>query len=705
MNFETIKAGFITYLEQKEAEKTGEYVPFDENKKVSIFAHSSEFKDYLMQENIADSTISNISLNEILSMQLVDGKLVKKEPEPEEFSGYDTEESEETQEENSDEDLMSAIINEMMQDEQVVSALDADFSGDLDIDEVQGYFNNIANEQGEISFDSIAMGVQNIYQTENFKEEMYQDSDVITMLDIDGDGTLSDEEKKQFEGFVKGDNDTITLEDLQTVYNAIKEGNFEYFVSTDPLGDDVEENILQTETETQNVSKESTPVSSTGRTTSTGGGYGNYSNTSVKQKSLEEKTYEEMTVAELETVKPKKEQAVKTAQDNLAMILQGQDEDIQKMQTAYDLSQQNILALVEDNQKEEISNTYSAISDKEKEIATQKQLIQVQNSKITNQNYLIQEDKAVLMGLENALSGLPDVSQYSDNPEKQQEIKDKKLELESLIAQAKAKKEQDEKILNETLNPKLQTLEEELDKLENEDLKGLNDKKTELENTALSNNPALQGILDDSEQIKESLEGLKETKLQQAKAALEIAQADLDKLNEQLCIKKQEKTQRDNSLKNKGEEMIELARTYAGNNEASMRQIIRGEGYQFDDGLWCADFATFITAMTYGKDSTPGDFYNSCANTAYCPTIDSWAKEHDVFTTDSSQVQPGDFILYNHNGRAGHIGIVTGVNADGSVNTIEGNTYKSGQRGSYVNEHYNVTNWRGFVLMSSDNLS
>ncbi|MBQ8476586.1 CHAP domain-containing protein, partial [bacterium] len=206
------------------------------------------------------------------------------------------------------------------------------------------------------------------------------------------------------------------------------------------------------------------------------------------------------------------------------------------------------------------------------------------------------------------------------------------------------------------------------------------------------------------EEAKQELETLKQTKLQEAQKALSDAEVDLNKLNEQLNIKKSKQVERDNKIAKEGEDAVELALSYQGNNESAMKQIIRNNGYRFDDGLWCADFATYITAMTYGKDNTPGDFYNTCANTAYCPTIESWARERDVFTTDSSQVQPGDFILYTHNGRAGHVGIVVSVNEDGSVNTIEGNTYKSGQNGRYVNSHQNVKNWRGFVLMSSDKL-
>lgn len=137
---------------------------------------------------------------------------------------------------------------------------------------------------------------------------------------------------------------------------------------------------------------------------------------------------------------------------------------------------------------------------------------------------------------------------------------------------------------------------------------------------------------------------------------------------------------------------------FDGKSASEMQSIMQGAGCAFHSGAWCADFVTFITKQVYGNN-TPGDFANSCSNTAYCPTIGSWAQQKGILTTDSSQVQPGDFILYGSPGSFYHIGLVTSVNADGTVNTIEGNT--SDDNGNYtngvVNQHSNRTGY--YVLM------
>ena len=116
---------------------------------------------------------------------------------------------------------------------------------------------------------------------------------------------------------------------------------------------------------------------------------------------------------------------------------------------------------------------------------------------------------------------------------------------------------------------------------------------------------------------------------------------------------------------------------FDGKSASEMQSIMQGAGCAFHSGAWCADFVTFIT----------------------CPTIGSWAQQKGILTTDSSQVQPGDFILYGSPGSFYHIGLVTSVNADGTVNTIEGNT--SDDNGNYtngvVNQHSNRTGY--YVLM------
>ncbi len=61
MNFEMLKIGFISYLEEKTAQKDKNEQLY-ENSNISIFMYSDEFKDYLVDEIGADSSIFSKAL-------------------------------------------------------------------------------------------------------------------------------------------------------------------------------------------------------------------------------------------------------------------------------------------------------------------------------------------------------------------------------------------------------------------------------------------------------------------------------------------------------------------------------------------------------------------------------------------------------------------------------------------------------------------
>ena len=98
MNFEAIKTGFMNYLEDKlgvdkingngsQAQKQSQVIPDSE---ISIFLYSNEFKDYLISEVGADASIFTKSIDDILAMDIENGKLVEPEKNADTF-GSNTE--------------------------------------------------------------------------------------------------------------------------------------------------------------------------------------------------------------------------------------------------------------------------------------------------------------------------------------------------------------------------------------------------------------------------------------------------------------------------------------------------------------------------------------------------------------------------------------------------------------------------------------
>ena len=125
--------------------------------------------------------------------------------------------------------------------------------------------------------------------------------------------------------------------------------------------------------------------------------------------------------------------------------------------------------------------------------------------------------------------------------------------------------------------------------------------------------------------------------------------------------------------------IADYALQFAGKSESEMASIITNDdsgSYAFNYGQWCCDFVSYCTKEVYGQDC----FSSSCCSGS--SGFGEWARSKNILmdsretTIDLTKVKPGDYILYNASESAvwSHIGIVTAVNSDGTVDTVEGNT-------------------------------
>ena len=99
MGIEALKLGFINYLKELSEKTSKEYSV--ENSDVSVFAYSSEFKSYISDELSVSSEFSSMSVNDILDMEVSNGKLVNpNETIPETETNIFTEQQENSTETN-----------------------------------------------------------------------------------------------------------------------------------------------------------------------------------------------------------------------------------------------------------------------------------------------------------------------------------------------------------------------------------------------------------------------------------------------------------------------------------------------------------------------------------------------------------------------------------------------------------------------------
>ncbi len=578
MNFETIKLGFLNWLEEKN-EAEGKEIATN-NPDMSIFLYNAEFKNYLIQEVGADSSIFSKSINEIMSMEIVNGKLVDKN---EETGDIFTKENED---EYNGDSLIADSLNAIFENEDFAMYLDTDTNGEIGEDEINSFLTGIANpEDGQISFDSIAGAVQamndgtftnkenELSETELLLKGVYSNEKAKTTLDINGDGELSAEEKTKFEEYIKnfdGNADDLTKEDIQTAFGQILNNEFAYEESN------AEEQTLQEiprQEETTLPAASSTPQSS--GSTQTGGtgnaiGGGLTSTPSGNRLQLDNTNgLQSKSIDELEQVKSTRESDVSKARDNINAVYSGENEAVKTAQEDYEKAKDNYDKAVENDEKisdelkQQRSKNLEDIEKKQSEIDDVNTQINNKEAEISDAENTLSADESNLAALEAALSALP---ASSDDPETQAQIEAQRSALEAQIREIEQKITEDKNTIDQLnqesdeLKEQLNTKQAELDELE----ETRSDIEKEIsENCGEETKAALQAF----NEAKENADSVKETELSSAKETLTQAKSALDEVNTVINNKKAEETKKEHKVstsKFDGQEFLDELSTLSG---------------------------------------------------------------------------------------------------------------------------------------------
>lgn len=121
---------------------------------------------------------------------------------------------------------------------------------------------------------------------------------------------------------------------------------------------------------------------------------------------------------------------------------------------------------------------------------------------------------------------------------------------------------------------------------------------------------------------------------------------------------------------------------------AEYRTATRGSGV----GPWCAYFTSWVAAQAGVPIGPDG------RGEGWVPAVERWGKDGGRWIPSGSETpaQAGDLIVFDRNGDGltDHIGVVTGVRADGGVETVEGNSSDAVSRRSY-----RAGEWTGLVRL------
>ncbi len=372
----------------------------------------------------------------------------------------------------------------------------------------------------------------------------------------------------------------------------------------------------------------------------------------------------------------KKETTLQTKQEALNAVYDGTNPTVKSWNNAVDEAYQFLLGQLEYrkvNQEliESLNNQVLLISAKEAEISEKDSEISTQKTTVSNAKTAYESAVSTRETLESALSSMQGKS--SDDPDEQAQIDAQISRLEGEVAAARAAESEAEAQLKEE-EEKLDKLEEEKARLEDE-LDELNAQKSEIEAKIIETEPNIKEAIQIYNDKKKQADAAKETVLNNAKNAVEVAQQDVVAVKELINDNENRNLSLEYSSNFVGRDIAQFALGFLGYNEADASADIFLEKWHSSSSQtgWCAAFVSYIYEHMPSSDKIP-QWYKDIENQYWQVNVHRAAEEAGAII-DSSQAETGDIVLYDYDGDGTmqHIGIVLAVEGNKLI-TIDGNS-------------------------------
>ena len=435
MGLEALKLGFFNYLKELSEKTTKEYKV--ENSDVSVFSYSSEFKSYIEDELSVSSDFSSMSINDILEMDIVNGKLV----DPNETTNIFEEQSENTTPVEQNSGLLNGgkSYGSMLSDVETTK-------------EAEGTENS---DNKSIITDLL-----------NF---LFEDKKVIDTLDTDSDGKLSEEEIHAFLETINemdGDAENISLEDIiksiEAIQNetlnvkAAEEGQSTEQLQAEQLQAEQQKG-LDSGSNKQNISSNNSQASSSPSTGNSFSGNKTNSSTTNKDKTSTQDVTK-MSMEDLQSELKSTDETIKEGQDTLSAVLDGTESEMKSMQESMDKAYeayQKQLETVDKDMAEELDKRKEEAEAKEAKVDTKDREIMSQKSVVSDAERSYSDAVSSRESIESSISSL-ESSLSSTNDEEKSTIESNISSLKSQLEQAKIA----EKNAKDSLDKAKETLEQ-----------------------------------------------------------------------------------------------------------------------------------------------------------------------------------------------------------------------------------------------------
>ena len=485
--------------------------------------------------------------------------------------------------------------------------------------------------------------------------------DVFDCFDKNGDGTISEEEISEISS-VDNNEDTISSLDMMNVFNSLAYKDildtFDELVKAGQI-DPQQANSQAMQNYTSNIG---------------GSNYQNYGS----------QTQNGSTISSEEQYSTK-DKLDKIENEEIPELEKQREETIQEYDEKIEDEKKNLDELIEEN-KEELGKLGEDYDKKQKEIEQCDSKISEYDTKINDEKSKKHESESTLANLEAELGAL---DTETNDEEINKTNKERKSEIETQLKELKEKIAQNDKKIEEY--EKSQEEQKELKSQKQAELSAIQDK-------IAKENPDIAQKMEDIQSNIEKLESEKETKVEEIDKEIETKREEAKKYQEEIGKKTGEAESLTGSkmvqdaLELAQQELQKGVHETTGNNDGA--EIDKYRNGAANGQPWCASFVSWIygagqnsdNAATFGYDASVAGIRSKAQSAGYYAAKGSYTP------------QAGDLMIQENN--ASHVGVVTGVDADGTIHTIEGNSSDQVAQRTYAPGSSGYNKISGWVQMN-----
>lgn len=653
MNIESLKAGFLSYLQELEKNNgtSQEDTSLNDYSDISIFTHAKEFKDYISDEYDVSPDIISMSVSDILKLEVVNGKLV------------DTDKLAEEQEDNAEENINT--------DAEKTAEANPEQTPESTETTPQPEGAN-APVEGQVKFDETAVT--------DILNSLMEDERFSGAIDADKNGNMSKKELSEFFNTISGldgDKTNVSLEDILSAAEAIANNEFSATPEPQTYYDEVNDATTEKSDYVPN-----TP--SAAQSANTGGSMapssGTVSEPVTNPEAVEHKDYDKMTKEELQSELSNAQSKLAEKQTTLNDTIAGNTPELQELQENIDKKYeeyQEALQKVDEDKAKQVDDLKKSIDAKEEEINNKDIEIANQENVVSTCETNYQNAVSTRENLETTKEALVASSQSCTDDEQKASIQAQINEISDQIDTAKQQEETAKQALDEA-NTTLENLNKEREDLQSGEngLNELNSRMSQLENEISEQYPEIKEYQNQYNEAKEKYNTAKDTALVNAKEAVAEEQNEIKNINSAINKKDNANSVKDYFKNSMGEDIVEFAAQFIGCNEADgSADKFLASWTNSKQTPWCAAFVQYIYEHSDAAGSLP-EWYSSIDNKWSCGNLYR-AGQAAGAQINGADSQTGDMVIFDwdksDNCVHDHVGIIVSIE-NGVVKTIEGNT-------------------------------